>query len=431
MKIKRVPTIRKKISHLRWYIGALLAVAAAINYIDRQTLSVASSRIKSDLHISQIQYGHTVQMFLLSYTIMYAVSGLLVDRWGVRKSLAIFSCWWSIANMLNMFARTALSLSTFSFLLGMGEPGIYNAAGRATSEWFPPKERAFVNGLVNMGSSVGAVVATPLVAWLILWQGWRFAFLVTGLLGLVWIVPWLLFYHLPERHSRLGDAELSHIREGEVVRNQGPRLGIGKLLKRRDTWGLMLVRFLSDPLWWFYLFWMPSFLQEQRGFALSQIAALGWLPYFAAGMGSLLGGWGSNILIVPGRSVLRARLLPMACCAAIMPINLLIPRLSSIASVLTMLSITAFSYMAWKTNLMTLTNDLYPTESIGTISGILMTGSGIGGFLFQWLIAIIAQHFSYNSVFYIIGFLHPAAFIVCYLTVRPRRSTPELVPLGS
>lgn len=427
------PLKKRKIHHLRWYIGGLLVTATIINYIDRQTLSVSGHRIKLDLHLSQIQYGHAVQMFLLAYTVFYVLSGFLVDRWGTRKSLVIFDAWWSVANMLHMFARSALSLSFFSFLLGMGEPGVYNAASRAASEWFPPKERAFVNGLVNAGSAAGAVLATPLVAWLILGRGWRFAFLATGLLGLAWLIPWCTLYFLPEKHPALTQTELAYIREGQVERKKVKPPGIGTLLQRRDIWGLMLARFFSDPVWWFYLFWMPSFLQEQRGLSLLEVAALGWMPYFVSGVGGLLGGWISDALVLPGRSPVRARLLPMAFCAFAMPMSLLIPKLHSIAGIIVVLCAMAFSHMAWKTNLMTITNDIYPTECIGTVSGILMVGSGVGGFLFQGITALFAQHSSYAGVFAIMGFMHPAAFVVCYLTVRnaPPASVPQLVPGNS
>jgi len=408
----------RKLKNLRWYIAALLFTSTVINYIDRQTLSVAGPRIKQDLHLSQIQYGHILQMFLLAYTVMYVVSGFLVDRWGTRKSLAIFVGWWSVANVLHFFARSAASLGAFRFLLGMGEPGNYNAAGRAASEWFPSKERAFINGLVNAGSAIGAVIATPLVAWLIIHYGWRYAFVATGLLGIVWLVPWLMLYRLPEEHPAITEAELAYIQSGPRVVCEGEKPTTMQLLRKPDIWGLMLARFFSDPVWWFYLFWLPSFLQEQRGFTLAQIAFFGWMPYLASDAGGLIGGWLSDRLIVRLGSPVRARMLPMAVSALAMPISLLVPRLHTPGGMIAVLCTVTFFHMAWKTNLMTITNDVYPAECIGTVSGILMFGSGVGGFLFQGITAGLVQHSSYSSVFVIMGFLHPAAFVVCYLLMR-------------
>lgn len=409
-----------KIANLRWYIAALLFASTVINYIDRQTLSVAGPVIKHDLHLSQIQYGRVLQMFLLAYTVLYVVSGFLVDRWGTRKSLSIFVSWWSLANILHVFARGFASLAAFRFLLGLGEPGNYNAASRAASEWFPPKERAFINGLANAGSAVGAIIATPLVAWLLIRHGWRYAFVVTGLLGFVWLVPWLALYRRPEEHKHITDAELDYIQSGPAPFCT-QTLGWRQMLRRADIWGLMLARFFSDPVWWFYLFWLPSFLQEQRGFTLTQIAFFGWMPYLASDIGGIFGGWLSDRMIRVAGGPVRARMAPMAACAMLMPVSLLVPRLRSITTLIVVLCVVAFAHMAWKTNLMTLTNDIYPATCVGTVFGVLMAGSGIGGFLFQAITATLAQRSSYNSVFVIMGFLHPIAFVVCYGFLRRAR----------
>lgn len=416
----------KKRTNLRWYIAALLFTSTVINYIDRQTLSVVGPGLKRELGLTQIQFGHILQTFLLAYTVMYVLSGFLVDRWGTRKSLAIFVGWWSISNVLHFFARGASSLSFCRFLLGMGEPGNYNAAGRAASEWFPPKERAFINGLVNAGSAIGAVIATPLVAWLALRYGWRYAFVATGILGLLWLVPWLALYHLPAKHPSITDPELDYIQSGPGVLCDGPKPTIGELLRKPDIWGLMLARFLSDPVWWFYLFWLPSFLEEQRGFTLAQVAFFGWMPYLASDFGGLAGGWISDRLITRAGSPARARLIPMTVCALAMPVSLMVPGLRSTSALIAVLCVVTFAHMAWKTNLMTITNDLYPAECVGTVSGVLMFGSGLGGFLFQGITAALVQHSSYNGVFAIMGFLHPAALLVCVLLLRKAGMTRAL-----
>lgn len=413
----------RKLRHLRWYIAALLFASTVINYIDRQTISVLKPRIMADLHLSQLEYARIIQGWLIAYTVMYVVSGFLVDRWGTRKALALFIGWWSLANILHVFARTGAQLRLFQVLLGIGEPGNYTAAGRIASEWYPPKERATINGLVNAGSAVGAILAIPLVAWLALNHGWRYAFLVTGLLSFAWLIPWLIFFRLPARHSSITDEELDYIQSGQQLFSPDGENTIRHLIRRSDLWALMFARFLSDPVWWFYLFWLPGFLQEQRGFSLQEVALFGWLPYLASDLGGIFGGWVSDRLIIFARGPVKARLIPMTACALLMPVSLLVPSLQSRVWLIAVLCIVTFAHMGWKTNLMTITNDIYPVDCIGTVSGLLMLGSGVGGFLFQGIIARIAQSASYGPVFTMMGFMHPLALFICIFVLRRSDST--------
>ena len=407
-----------KLRHLRWYIAALLFLATVINYIDRQVIGVVKPRIMTDLHLNQVQYGHVVQFFLIAYSVMYVVSGFLVDRWGTRKALAAFAGWWSVANILHVFVRSAGSLKVCQLLLGIGEPGNFNAGVRIASEWFPSRERATVNGLINAGATIGAIVAIPFVSYMLLRHTWRYAFVCTGVLGLLWIVPWLWFYRLPRQHPMITPEELGYIEAESFEPCLTGKPSWRELLKRPDVWGLTLARFFSDPVWWFFLFWLPGYLQEQRGFTLQQLAWFGWLPYLSSDIGGIVGGWVSDKTIRFFGSPVRARMWPMGVCAALMPVSILVPRLHSTAGMMTVLCIVTFAHMAWKTNLMTITNDVYPVECTGTVFGILMLGSGVGGFLFQGVVGRIVQNFSYNGVFTIMGFMHPAAFVCTYLFLR-------------
>ena len=402
-----------KLQGVRWYVAALLVASTVINYIDRQALSVVAPVLTKELHISQIEYGYILQAFLVSYTIMYVLTGPLVDRWGTRLSLAVFVAWWSVANALHVFARSAVQLSGFRFLLGMAEPGNYNAAGRITSEWYPPKERAFVNGLVNAGSAVGAIVAAPMVAWLTIAYGWRFAFVATGALGIVWLVLWLLFYHLPEKHPLITDAELEHIHTAPEAEAVMPDASFGELWRQREVWGLLLARFFADSVWWFYLFWMPKYLVEQRAFTLAEIGLIAWMPYLTADVGAIAGGYISGRLIGPKRTLLQARYIPMAVSAFLMPVSIAIAVVQSSTVAVALICMVTFCHMIWKVNLVTITNDIYPIQSVGTVSGIVSVGSGLGGIVFMNITGQIVQAFSYNTVFLIMGFLHPAAFLLC------------------
>ena len=407
-----------KIPHLRWYVAALLFLATVINYVDRQALSVVAPVLTKELKLTPVAYANVLQAFLWAYTVMYVVSGIIVDKWGTRLGLGVFMVWWSVANMLHAFVTSAFQLGVFRFLLGVGESGNFMAATKASSEWFPAKERAFVNGLVNAGAAVGAIVSGPLIVWLYLNYGWRSTFVITGAIGLVWLVAWLFFYHLPHQHPRITSEELAIIEGGEKTAGPAPKIAWSDLLKLRQTWGLFLARFLSSPVWWFYLFWLPKYLVEQRGFTMQQMGMLVWLPYLCADLGSISGGLISGYLIKHNREVLRARAMVMLPFAAVMPISLLIAFTPSTTVAIVVICIVAFSHMAWMTNLMTVTNDLYPRQIVGSVAGIAAFGNGLGGAVFTSLTGYIVQHFSYDAIFVIMGFLHPTAFLMFQWLVR-------------
>jgi ACS family hexuronate transporter-like MFS transporter len=409
-----------KIPNLRWVIAGLLFTATVINYVDRQALSIVAPVLTKELHLTPVQYAGILQGFLYAYTIMYLVSGILVDRWGTRRALAAFMTWWSLSNVMHAFAHTAAELGAFRILLGIGEPGNFMAAARATSEWYPPQERAFLNGVGNAGAAVGAIVSAPLVVWLYVRVGWRPMFVITGCLGFVWLLAWLLLYRLPERHPLITESELLLIRRSNTTDTPLPAEKIPwiELLRFPQTWGLFWSRFLSDPVWWFYLFWLPKFLVEQRGFTMVELGMLGWLPYLAADVGAISGGLLSGYLVKRQWPVLKARSRGMLPFALMMPLSIVIAFTPSTAVALTIICIVTFAHMAWKTNLMTLTNDLYPTRVVGSVSGLAAFGNGLGGAIFTYLTGHIVQQYSYNAMFVIMGFLHPAAYVVFKLLVR-------------
>lgn len=412
-----------KIPYLRWYIAGLLFAATVINYINRQTMSIVAPVLTKELHVTPIAYSEIVQAFLIAYTVMYLGSGFLVDRWGTRNSLAIFMAWWSLANMAHALARSVLGLGICRFLLGVGEPGNFMAALKATSEWYPSKEKGLVNGLVNAGASVGAIVATPLVVWITLQHGWRASFVVTGAFGFFWMAGWLWLYRTPETHPYITPAELAYIREDSGTVTSQVRIGTLDLLRMRQTWGLLLARFISDPVWWFYLFWLPKYLFDQRGFTLVQVGMFAWVPYLCADLGSVAGGLVSGYLIPRSSSVLRARLNTMLPCALVMPLSILIALTPSSTVAVMLICLVTFSHMAWKTALMTITNDFYPKHVVGSVSGIIAFGSGFGGTLFTSLTGFVVQHFSYTWIFVVMGFLHPIAYILARSLVCGRISS--------
>ncbi len=409
-----------KVRNLRWWIAGLLFLSTFINYVDRQTLSVLAPVIQAELGISEVQYANILTGFLASYTVMYLGSGLLVDRWGARLALSVFIVWWSLANMSHAFVMGAFSLGLMRFLLGMGESGNFMAAFRAVSEWYPARERALVHGLIQGGAAIGAIVAPPLITAVLSSYGWRAAFLVTGAMGFVWLAFWLLFYHPPGSHPRITDEERAIVTAGAVEPKGDSEASVkwSSLFQHPQIWGLLVSRFLSDPVWWFYLFWLPKYLVSQRGFTMADVGKFAWIPYLAADLGAIFGGWLSGRLIASGKPVLRARLMVMLPLALLMPAPLAIHRIESRNITLTLICVVMFAHMAWKTNQNTLTNDIFPRRLIGATSGLLAFGTGLGGTLFTWLTGHVVASFGYGAIFVVMGVLHPISFLITRHFVR-------------
>ena len=402
------------IPNIRWRIAALLFAATVINYIDRQTLSVLASEITSDLGLSDIEYSQVVQAFLLCYAGMYMVWGRIIDRWGTRAALAMSMVWWSLANAAHALAHNALGLGVCRALLGMGESGNFLAAEKAISEWFPPKERGFANGLVNAAASTGAILAPPLIVLIFTLWGWRVAFVVTGLVGFVWLAFWLRWYWIPSRHPRVTQEERSLLESSETARGRA-RIRWIALFGFRQTWALFAARLLADPVWWFYLFWLPKYLSDERGFSIVAIGLTTWVPFLTADLGALAGGWSSGRLIKGGTAPVRARKWVMLPAAAVMPLSLIVPASDSAAVAVAAICMVTFAHMAWKTNLMTMTNDIYPTAVVGSAAGIVGLGSSLGGVIFTGITGFVVENYSYGMIFFVMGFLHPIALAVLHV----------------
>lgn len=407
-----------KVPHLRWWIAALLFLSTVINYIDRQTLSVLSPVLTRELNLSPVEYSNILTAFLAAYTVMYVGSGFLVDRWGTRLSLSVFMVWWSVSNMAHAFAQGVWSLGALRFLLGMGESGNFMAAFKAVSEWYPAKERAFVNGLINGGAAIGAVIAPPVITWIDARYGWQPAFVVTGSLGFVWLAFWLWTYYPPDVHPRITEEERAYVLAEPPVAAGAASIPWQRILRYPQTWGLLLARFFSDPVWWFYLFWLPKYLVEQRGFTMAEMGMLAWMPYLAADAGALTGGWLSGRLVARGMDPLRARMACMLPFAMAMPLSLAVNHAPSRTLTLTLICLVTFSHMAWKTNQATLTNDVFPKPLIGAVSGILAFGNGLGGTLFTWMTGYVVQWFGYEAIFALMSVLHPLSYFIVRRLVR-------------
>lgn len=428
-----------KLNGLRWWIVGLVFLATLINYIDRLTISVLAPVITKDLNLTNTQFGGIVFWFLLAYTISQGLSGKLYDRIGTRLGFVASITVWSVAAMAHAFARGLGSLSFFRFILGLGEAGNWPGAAKTIAEWFPIRQRALGMAIFNSGAAIGSIVAPPLIVWLQLRYGWQTTFLVTGLLGFFWLVLWLLIYQSPEKHSWITDEELKLIQEGksESVTGSGgdveefqiaasPTLPVTQspyrpaaprwrdLLQYRQVWAILLARFLTDPVWWLYITWLPKYLSEARGLPLTKIALFAVVPYLAADAGSLSGGWFSGHLIKRGWSVDRARKTVITFAACLMPAGILAAFVGDPLVAMALIGVVLFGFQVWINNVQTLPSDFFPDRAVGSVAGLGGMGAGIGSMIFILTTGWVVDHFSYVPILVAAGVLAPIGTVVLF-----------------
>jgi MFS transporter, ACS family, hexuronate transporter len=400
---------------LRWRIAILVSVAIAISYLDRQTLPVAVSAIARDIPLTNQRFSLLQSAFLPSYAFMYLGGGKLVDALGTRIGFTIIMTFWSLANASHALATSFAMLMVSRFLLGMGEGGGFPAATRAVAEWFPARERATAMGIINAGTAVGAVIAPPLIALVLTYSGWRWIFVVTGGLGLLWTWWWISSYFSPEHPPELNPRQQFATPSG--LSNPAPQVRWIDLLRIRESWGLVSAKFLSDAAWYFYLFWLPKYLYDARGFDVKAVGTFAWIPYAAAGVGCLLGGWFSSYLVKRKFSLGVARKLALGLSAVVMPSIMLVPRLP-VAWALVIFSVAYFGQQSWSTLVMVLPTDLFPSNVVGSVAGLVGFGGAMGGIAFGQLVGYLLDHgFGYGVVFSLAGTFHVAAFVIITLTV--------------
>ena len=395
-------------SRRRWLMISFAFLATLINYLDRQTLSVAAPVLREQFHMSAVTYSRVVFCFLFAYTIMNGVSGPLIDRLGTRLGYALCIAWWSAAAILHAFSRGALSLGIFRFLLGAGEAGNWPAAIRIAAEWFPKNERAMASGIFNSGSAAGSIIAPPLVAFILLRYGWEYAFVVVGLLGFVWLAFWWPTYQSPPEVV------------GEV---QVPVPGAWKLFKTRFVWSFTFAKIFLDPVWYFYTFWFPEYLKTARHFDMAQIGKFAWIPFLVAGSGNIAGGWFSGWLIRRGLEVTVARKTSITLFAILMMAAIPAVLAPSAAMSIAWVSVAMTGYTGALASMLTLPADVFPKNAVASVYGLASMGSGFGGMLFTLITGWAVEHYSYTPVF--IGFgLIPllCATILWTLTKSPEQA---------
>jgi MFS transporter, ACS family, hexuronate transporter len=405
---------RRLIRHLRWWIIAACFLSTMVNYIDRQCLSVAAPTLCKEFDFSSTDYATIVNSFLAAYAVMQFVSGRILDKIGVRWGMAVFAAWWSVAGAIHAFCGGLWSFRAARFALGMGEAGNWPAATKAVSEWFPARERALAVAIFDSGSSVEAVLAAPLVAWLILAYGWQSAFLVTGVLAASWIPLWLWIYQRPERHGRIEPAELELLRADrprESQQSQAPE-PLLSLLACPQVWGIVLGRFLTDCVWWFYVYWLPKYLSDARGFSLQNIAMFAWIPFVAADLGNFGGGGLSSYLLRGGWTLNAARKSVLVLSAIGMLAGVPAGLTSQAGLSLALIGVATFGVAAWGTMMLTLPTDLFSSRDTGSVSGMTGTGAGLGGLAFTAVTGAVVDRFSYMPVFLMAGLMPIAALAI-------------------
>jgi ACS family hexuronate transporter-like MFS transporter len=393
---------RPRYSRMQVYITVLLFFSTVINYMDRQNLSILARVIQNDLKISDLQYSYVVQAFLVAYTLSYIIVGRVTDWLGARASMAIFIVWWSIADMCTSLSRGVASLAFFRFLLGVGEPGNYTAAPKAVSEWFPPRLRALIIGIYTAGATLGATIAPPVIALLATRWGWRPVFLFTGSLGLLWVIPWLLIYRAPENAT------------SDAVSPAAPAAAYRwtDVLRRRETWVLTIARLITDPVWYFYLFWFPKYLTDARHQSLAEVGRVAWVVYLAADVGCIVGGYLSGKLIERGTAPVTSRIRVMTIAAVLLPVSPLIPYMGTPLLSVLLASVAAFAHLSWQISLSAIIVDAFPQHLVGAAFGIVAAGSGFGGMISTNLVGRLVTDYSYTPVFVAMGFPHVVAFLL-------------------
>lgn len=376
-------------SGIRWWICGLLFLASTINYMDRAVIGVLKPTLQKELGWNEIDFSNVIFWFQVAYAAGYLLAGRLMDVIGVRIGYALAVMLWSAAAMTHAAARTVFGFSAARFGLGLPEGGNFPAAIKTVSEWFPRKERAFATGLLNAGSSVGAIVTPLIVPWIALWWGWRAAFVLTGALGFVWTVAWIALYRQPERHPGLSTTELAYIRSDPP--DPPTRISWLALMNYRGTWAFIVGMCLTSPIWWFYLYWVPGFLFKQYGLDLTTMGPPLVAIYLLSDFGSIAGGWLSSRLIRLGWSINASRKFAMLICAlCVLPV-FFAAKASGMWTAVFLIGLAAAAHQGWAANLYTLVSDTMPRYAVSSVVGIGGTLGAVAGMLFAKFVGYILE----------------------------------------
>lgn len=418
---------RAAIPGLRWWICGLLFLGSTVNYIDRGTIAILAPRLQEVFRWSQSDYGWIINAFMMAYAIMMVVSGRVIDRLGTRIGYALAMGWWSLAAMGHALARSVFSFGLARFMLGAGEAGNFPASIKAVAEWFPKRERALATGIFNSGTNIGAVIAYPLVGWIYLRWGWKEAFIGTGALGVLCMIAWLALFRMPQHHPWLRASELVHIEQKEAgaADETAAEIPWTAILRQRPAWGFTLAKFMTDPIWWFYIFWLPKYLVEARGFTIAKLEWFGMIPFVAAVPGSVFGGWLSGHLIHRGWSVSAGRKTAMLVCALAMPAGVAAVLAGNPWLAIGLISISTSAHQGWSANVFTLASDIFPKRDVASVVGVGGCAGAVGGAIIAPFAGYVLQYtHSYVPLFVVASVMHPLAIMLVHLII------PKIEPIA-
>lgn len=406
------------VGRVRWIVVLLLLAATVINYVDRQMIGLLKPTLQSEFHWDEKTYADIIFYFQLAYAIGYLIFGHIVDRLGARVGYAVAFIIWTAAHILHAAARSVTSFALVRFMLGIGESGSFPSALKAVTEWFPKKERALATGLFNAGSNIGAIITPFIVAVLTISYGWRGAFVITGIVSLLWLVAWLALYRRPRQSKQLSGAELAYIESDPA--DPVAKVPWLRVLRTKEAWAFAIGKFLTDPVWWMFLFWLPDFLHKRHGLDLTTFGPPVAAVYIVSDLGSIGGGWLSSHLIKRGWSINAARKTTMLICAlAVTPI-FFAQYVDSLWAAVAIISLAAAAHQAWSANLFTLASDMFPRKAVGSVYGVGGTAGAIGGMIFSLFIGgVLEKSGSYTLVFLISGSLYLIALLIIQL-LSPR-----------
>jgi len=413
------------LGRFRWTVCALLFFATTINYIDRQILGLLAPDLEKVIGWTEIEYGYIVTAFQAAYALGLVIFGRLIDRFGTKIGYAVSITIWSIAAMGHALVSTAFGFGAARFLLGLGEAGNFPAAIKAVAEWFPKKERALATGIFNSGANIGAVVAPIVVPWLTVNYGWYGAFVATGAIGFFWLLFWFLLYARPEEKKGLSPEELTYI-QSDPADGSSAKIPWLSLLKFRQTWAFILGKFLTDPIWWFYLYWLPKFLNKNYGLTLTKLGLPLIVIYTMTSIGSIGGGWLSSAFIKRGWPVHRSRRMVMLICALCVVPIIFASQVTELWEAVLLIGLAAAAHQGWSANLFTTASDMFPKRAVGSVTGLGGMAGSVGGMLFAASAGYILDFTgSYLTLFIISGSAYLLALGIIQLLV-PRMAPAEL-----
>jgi len=400
---------------VRWTVCAMLFAATSINYMDRQVIAILKPTLEHSIGLTEIQYGYIVDAFQIAYAVGLVAGGRLMDKLGTRIGYLLVMAFWSLAAMGHALASTAMGFGIARFLLGLGESGNFPAAIKTVAEWFPKKERSFATGLFNSGANVGSILAPLIVPWITIRYGWHMAFIATGAIGVLWMIWWFRSYRRPSEHPRIKDRELGHIYQ-DAAEEVGPPIPWRRLLRYRQTWAFAIAKFLTDPIWYFYLFWLPSYFSSKFHLDLSHLGLPLIIVYNISAIGSIGGGWLPSPFQRLGLSTTHARLAAMLLCALLVLPIYTVSGASSVWTAIALISVAAGAHQGWSANLFTTASDMFPRTAVGSVVGI----GGMAGAAGSAIFAFFAGHslqltHSYASLFAISATAYLAALVLLHL----------------